>query len=236
MRHILQFRKLNTSGNKYFTLPGYNLKKPLLEKYYYLFLRERTSMKIAKQVAIGFILLIVVASLYRILPGRQPGFAPQWAMAIFGGAIIKNKKFAFLLPLLSMFISDALYEILYRNGIGNIQGFYEGQLTNYILFGLMTFFGLFIKSFNIGKIMMASLAAPTAYFLLSNFMLWLSNSPYAGLQRPKTLNGLLLCLEDGLPFYGWSILATLVFSAILFGSYYLATNTSLQPAGDRVKK
>lgn len=170
------------------------------------------------------------------MPGRAPGFAPQIAMAIFGGAIIKDKKFAFLLPLLSMFISDALYEILYRNGVGNIQGFYEGQLTNYILFGLMTFFGFFIKSFNIGKIAIASLAAPTAYFLLSNFMIWLSNSPYAGLQRPKTLNGLLLCLGDGVPFYLWSIAATLVFSAILFGSYFLITKASLQPASDRVKK
>jgi len=189
-------------------------------------------MKVTKQIAIGFILLIVIASLYRIMPGRQPGFAPQIAMAIFGGAIIKDKKFAFLLPLLSMFISDALYEILYRNGVGNMQGFYEGQLTNYILFGLMTFFGFLIKNFNIRRIAIASLAAPTAYFLLSNFMVWASSSPYAGLQRPKTFNGLLLCFGDGLPFYAWSIAATLVFSAILFGSYFLITKSSLQPARD----
>ena len=193
-------------------------------------------MRITKNVAIGFILLIVVASLYRIMPGRPYGFAPQIAMAIFGGALIKDKKFAFLLPLLSMFISDALYEILYRNGVGNMQGFYEGQFTNYIIFGLMTFFGFYIKSYNIGKIALASLAAPTAYFLLSNFMIWVSNSPDAGLQRPKTLNGLLLCFGDGLPFYQWSIAATLVFSAILFGSYFLISKASLQPATDIVKK
>ena len=193
-------------------------------------------MKLSKQVAIGFILLIVVASLYRIMPGRPYGFAPQLAMAIFGGAIIKNKRIAFLLPLLSMFISDALYEVLYRNGVGNIQGFYEGQLTNYILFGLMTFFGFLIKNFNIGKIAIASLAAPSAFFLLSNFMIWLSNSPFAGLQRPKTVNGLLLCLGDGVPFYLWSVAATLIFSAILFGSYFLISKPSLQPAGDMVKK
>ncbi|MEP6949444.1 MAG: DUF6580 family putative transport protein [Ginsengibacter sp.] len=193
-------------------------------------------MKITKHVTIGFILLIIVASLYRIMPGRPYGFAPQIAMAIFSGAIIKDKKFAFLLPLLSMFISDALYEILYRNGVGSIQGFYEGQLTNYILFGLMAFFGFFIRNFNVGKIALASVAAPTAYFFLSNSMIWISNSPYAGLQRPKTLNGLLLCLGDGLPFYEWSIIATLIFSVILFGSYFLISRASLQPAGNRVEK
>ena len=121
-------------------------------------------MKISKQVLISFLLLIVIASLYRIMPGRPYGFAPQWAMAIFGGAIIKDKKLAFILPLLSMFISDALYEVLYRNGVGNIRGFYEGQFTNYILFGLMTFFGFFIKNFNVGKIALASIAAPTLIF------------------------------------------------------------------------
>ena len=97
-------------------------------------------MKVSRQVVISFLLLIVIASLYRIMPGRPYGFAPQWAMAIFGGAIIKDKKLAFILPLLSMFISDALYEVLYRNGVGNIQGFYEGQFANYILFGKLVLF------------------------------------------------------------------------------------------------
>jgi len=192
-------------------------------------------MKLSKQVVISFLLLIVIASLYRIMPGRPYGFAPQWAMAIFGGAIIKDKKLAFILPLLSMFISDALYEILYRNGVGNISGFYEGQLTNYILFGLMTFFGFFIKNFNIGRIALAAVAAPTTYFFLSNFMVWMSNSPLAGLGRPKTFNGLLLTFNDGLPFYAWSIAATLIFSAILFGSYFLITKRSLHPVRNAVK-
>jgi hypothetical protein len=187
-------------------------------------------MKITKQIATGFILLIVIASLYRIMPGRPYGFAPQIAMAIFGGAIIKDKKFAFLLPLLSMFISDAMFEILFRNGVGNMPGFYDGQVINYILFTSLTMFGFIIKNFKISRIAIASLAAPTTYFLLSNFMVWLSSSPYAGLQRPKTFNGLLLCLGDGLPFYAWSIAATLVFSAILFGSYFLITKISLQTA------
>lgn len=184
-------------------------------------------MKVTKQIVIGFILLIVIASLYRIMPGRPFGFAPQIAMAIFAGAIIKDKKFAFLLPLLSMFVSDALYEVLYRNGVGNIQGFYEGQVTNYILFTSLTLFGFFIKNFNVGRIALAALAAPTAYFLISNFMVWFSSSPLSGLGRPKTFDGLLLCYGDGLPFYPWSVAATFIFSAILFGSYYLVTRRSL---------
>ena len=183
-------------------------------------------MKITKQVVVSFILLVIIASLYRVMPNRPFGFAPQLAMAIFGGAIIKDKKLAFLLPLLSMFISDALYEILYRNGVGNMRGFYEGQITNYILFASMTVFGFLIRKVNVAKIILASLAAPTAFFLLSNFFVWFSSSPDAGWARPKTFNGLLMCYNDGLPFYPWSVASTLIFSAILFGGYYLFTRST----------
>jgi hypothetical protein len=183
-------------------------------------------MKITRQILGSFLLLIIIASLYRIMPGRPYGFAPQIAMAIFGGAIIKDKKFAFILPLLSMFVSDALYQLLYINGVGNIPGFYDGQLVNYILFAALTVFGFFIKNFNVKRIAIASLSAPTAYFLVSNFLVWISASPLAGLQRPKTFSGLIMCYGDGLPFYPWSIAATFVFSAILFGSYYFMTRPS----------
>lgn len=182
-------------------------------------------MKITKQVVVGFILLIVIASIYRVMP-RPFGFAPQWAMAIFAGAIIKDRKFSFLLPLLSMFVSDALYEILYRTGVGNIPGFYPGQITNYILFGAMTVFGFLITRISFKQIFAASVSAPTVFFLLSNFFVWFSNSPDAGWARPKTFNGLLLCYNDGLPFYQWSIAATLIFSAVIFGSYYFLTKNS----------
>lgn len=199
----------------------------LIKNYCLLLMANFCVMKISKQLIVSFILLIVIASLYRVMPGRPFGFAPQIAMAIFGGAVIKDKKLAFLLPLLSMFISDALYEVLYRNGIGNMKGFYDGQITNYILFGVMTVFGFFINKFRISEIILASLAAPTAYFILSNFFVWLSNSPEAGFQRPKTFNGLLMCFNDGLPFYPWSVIATILFSAILFGGYYLFFKNSL---------
>ncbi len=178
-------------------------------------------MRISKNLIITFTLLIIVASLYRVMPGRPWGFTPQIAMAIFGGAVIKDKRLAFLLPLLSMFISDALYELLFRNGIGSIPGFYEGQVTNYILFASMTVFGFLIKGINITKIIGVSVIAPTTFFFISNFFVWASNSPDAGLQRPKTFNGLLLCYQDALPFYYWTVPACLIFSALLFGGYYL---------------
>lgn len=177
-------------------------------------------MKVSRQLFVSFILLIVIAALYRVMPGRPYGFAPQIAMAIFGGAIIREKKYAFMLPLLSMFISDALFQLLFINGVSIMPGFYKGQLTNYLLFGGLVTFGFFIKGFDLKKIAAASVGAPTVYFLISNFLVWASPSHLAGLGRPKNLSGLWMTLADGLPFYPWSVASTVVFSAILFGSYY----------------
>ena len=52
-------------------------------------------MKLNKSVVGSFVLLVLMASLYRIMPGRPLGFAPQIAMALFAGSVIKDKKVAF---------------------------------------------------------------------------------------------------------------------------------------------
>lgn len=184
------------------------------------------TMKFNRSVLVSLLLLVVVASLYRVIPGRPFGFAPQYAMAIFGGAIfIKNKKWAFLLPLLSLFISDVLYEVLFYAGITTLQGFYSGQWLNYLLFALLTTIGFLIKKINIVNVFLAALAAPTAYFIFSNFLVWLGGG---GLERPKTLQGLLMCYNDALPFYPNSLYATIIFSAVLFGGYYLLSRENLK--------
>ncbi len=175
-------------------------------------------MKNNRSLLISLLLLVVVAALYRIIPNRPFGFAPHIAMALFGGAVIKDRKWAFALPIFSMFLSDCLYEVLYRNGLSDIRGFYEGQITNYILFAGITLIGFAIKQVRVLPVLVASIVAPIAYFLVSNFAVWAAGGGFA---RPKTLEGLMMTYADGIPFLRGSIAATIVFSTLLFGGYYL---------------
>jgi hypothetical protein len=188
-------------------------------------------MKQNKSILLSFFLLVLVAAIYRIIPGRPYGFAPQWSMAVFAGAVIKDRKWAFAVPVLSMMLSDILFQLLYSLHLTELQGFYEGQWQNYLLFGLMSVCGWLVTRMQVGKILMASLIAPTAYFLLSNFLVWSGWSGTRGLGRPRTWNGLLLCYNDAVPFYKTSILASVVFSALLFGSYYLISRKNKSLAG-----
>lgn len=197
-------------------------------------------MKINKSILVSFILLVVVSALYRAWDGRPFGFAPQIAMAIFGGAMIKDKRWAILLPLLSIFLSDLLYEVLYMNGLSSIKGFYfgEGQLTNYLLILGLTFFGFLMRRINILNVIAFTVSGSLLFFITSNFFVWLGGGGYA---RPKTWEGLLQCYNDGLAFYreyglingfvGNILLGDLFFSFILFGSYYLLNKMVLQPKG-----
>jgi len=180
-------------------------------------------MRNKKTTILVFVLLIVAAALYRVWDSRPWGFAPQIAMALFAGSVIKDKRFSFLVPLFSMLVSDVLYQILYSQGLTEIKGFYGGpQWVNYILFTAITFIGFFIRKNNVGSIIVGSLAGAVFFFIASNFLMWLgggldiNNQPY-----PKTFAGLMNCLAAGLPFFRGSVWATLLFNGIFFGCYYL---------------
>lgn len=173
-------------------------------------------MKFNRNLILVFILLIVVGALFRVIPGRPLGFAPHIAMALFGGAVIKDKKWAFALPVFSLFLSDLLYHFLYINDLAGTPGFYEGQWVNYVLFVVVTMLGFLMRNLRLGTLISFFFMAPTVFFLLSNFAVWIGRGGY---QRPLTFQGLMQCYADGLPFYRGALLATFAFGVVLFGLY-----------------
>lgn len=193
-------------------------------------------MKLNKSVLVAFGMLVLVSGLYRAWEGRPMGFAPQIAMAIFGGAIIKDKRLAFILPLLSMLLSDLLYQALYMAGWNTMKGFYEGQMIHYVLFAALTLFGFLMKRINLLNVAAFSISGSLLFFIASNFFVWLGGG---GFNRPKTFDGLMMCYTDALAFYreyglingfaGNVVIGDLFFCGILFGGYYLIKRWVLEP-------
>ena len=179
-------------------------------------------MKIDKSIVLSFVLLVIMASLYRVMPNRPLGFAPQIAMALFSGSIIKDKKYAFLMPLFSMLLSDILYEVLFYFKAAPYGGFYSGQVTNYILFIAVTVIGFAVNKSKWQHILAGSIAGVAFYFLTSNFAQWAGNGPgINGVPYTNDFDGLMACMAAGLPFLKGSFYATIMFSGIFFGGYYL---------------
>jgi hypothetical protein len=195
-------------------------------------------MKLSKNTLIVFAMLVLVAALYRLIPVRPAGFAPQMALALFGGAMIRDKKWAFTLPLLSLFLSDLLYQGMYIAGVTNIEGFYAGQWMVYGCFMLITLFGFLLKKVNVTNTAVFSVSGSLIFFVVTNFLVWAGGGGYS---RPKTFDGLMMCYADALAFYrdgglingfaGNFIIGELFFTVLLFGGYYLVQkSTSLSRA------
>lgn len=179
-------------------------------------------MKINERLIVFTLVLVVLATACKYFFGPSlewSGFSPVIAIALFSGFIIKQRNLSFILPLLALFISDAIIQLLYEQGFFKYPGFYNGQWKNYLLLLSATLIGWLLKGRSYGSLLTGAIAAPTVFFLLSNFSVWLSSSEVT---YTKDFSGLMTCYAAGLPFYKNALMATLVFlPAILFLYNYL---------------
>ena len=181
-------------------------------------------MKQNKTMVLVAVLMIVLAAVSRVVFYQQEFyFSPVIAMALFSGAVIKDKKLAFVMPIVSMFIADALFEL---SGIA--PGFWGwGQLVGYGILALITLFGFYLKKINVLNVAGFSIASSLIFFFLSNSSVWiLDNSSYYA----KTFSGYMDCLAAGVPFLRTGLAADLVYSAIFFGGYVLLGKTTTDRA------
>ncbi|OSZ77504.1 hypothetical protein CAP36_14070 [Chitinophagaceae bacterium IBVUCB2] len=148
------------------------------------------------------------------------GFSPVIAIALFSGLIIRQRDLSFILPLLAVFISDVIIQFLYSQNLFEYAGFYTGQWKNYLILMSATVIGWLLKGRSYSSLAIGAVAAPTVFFLLSNFSVWAG--PY-GTTYSKTFDGLMACYAAGLPFYKNALIATVVFLPVILLSYNYMT-------------
>ena len=165
---------------------------------------------------------ILVAALSRLVLYPH-NFSPIIGMAVFGGAMIADKKLAFALPLFAMLLSDILFQV---SGIA--EGFWGwGQAVGYGILGLITVISFNLKKITVLNVAGFSILSSVIFFLLSNSSFFvIDNTIYH--TYPQTFGGYLSCLAAGLPFLKTGVVADLIYSGILFGSYFLIQKYALR--------
>ena len=168
--------------------------------------------------------MILFAALTRLFP-HYPNFTAIGAIAVFGGAVIKDRKIAFLVPLAALILSDVCLELFTP-----IKGFYGmSQLFVYGAFVLITWLAGFIGKRSVANVAFAAVWSGLIFFIISNFGVWLLSGSF----YPKTLGGLMACYWAAIPFYqGYltgsfllnGIVGDLFFIALLFGTYSIIEN------------
>ena len=102
--------------------------------------------------------VILVAALTRLIP-HPLNFAPLGAMSLFGAAYLSDKKFAFILPMLAMFITDLfINNIMYASYYGGFTLFTPGFIWIYGSIATIVVIGvLLLKKVSITRVIVSSL-------------------------------------------------------------------------------
>ena len=160
--------------------------------------------KFLSQQLITVASIIGVLAIFRLLP-HWPNVSPVAAMALFGGAYFADKRVAFIVPFLALFLSDLFL------------GLHNSMVFVYTGFALTVVIGFALKNrVTVTNTFFAAVAASVVFFLLTNFGSWLMSGLYV-----KSSAGLMQAYVAGIPFFQNSLLGNLAYTAIIFGGYWV---------------
>jgi uncharacterized protein DUF6580 len=183
------------------------------------------------------LLLIFSVVAYRVTSGLliQSGaswlsnFVPLAAIALCSAAYFP-KKYKFAVPLVTLFISDAVLNFRYGAPLLDPQ-----ILCRYLALALVGWIGLLLQyRASVRTLLPASIVGSTIFYVITNAFSWLSDPGYA-----KNLAGLIQALTVGLPQYSatpsWmffrnSVLSDLVFTLLFIVCMSLGRSTELSRA------
>lgn len=155
--------------------------------------------------------IILIAVILRLLP-HPANVAPITAMALFGGVYL-NKKYALVVPILAMMISDIFL------------GFHNTILFVYLSFLLIGLIGIFIKKIKSAQtILISSFMSSILFFVITNFGVWLVGNLY-----PHTAEGLINAYILALPFFRNTIIGDLLYAGLFFGAYEVILHVFQRP-------
>ncbi len=170
--------------------------------------------------AIIFVLFITIA---RLIP-HIANFTPVLAMGLFGGAFFNKKSLSIIVPLLAMFLADFMLQIGFWAGLREYAGFHSSMLAVYGSIALIAILGWQLQKNNsFVKTGGFAIIASLLFFVITNFSVWLFSGFY-----PQNFAGLTACFTAAIPFFKYTLAATVVYSFVFFGSFEWFTKTKLQ--------
>ena len=165
-------------------------------------------MEISKRMWIGMVILGAGA---RLVP-HPWNFTPMMAIGLFAGSQARKASTGILATLLALVLSDA------------VLGFYSGFWYVYAAMLIPVLLGRVIRNrTGAARIAVAALASSLSFFVITNFMVWVTGQLY-----PRTIGGLSECFLAGIPFYRNQVLGDAIYTVAIFDGYAVL-NRLFQP-------
>jgi len=183
-------------------------------------------------------LLVLSAAAYRITTGLLihsgatwlSNFTPLAAIALCSAAYFPN-KYKFSVPLITLFVSDAVINFRYDAPLLDSQ-----ILLRYIALAVVGCIGLLLQNRpSLKTLLPASIVGSTFFYAITNASSWLSDPGYA-----KDFAGLIQALTTGLPSYSatpsWMFFRNSLISDLLFtGLFVLSIKLGRSAEGSRAR-
>lgn len=151
--------------------------------------------------------IIAVAAALRIAP-HPWNFTPVGAMALFSGAMIKDRRLAFAFPVLALLAGD-LFVGFYKLGL---------MVLVYSSFLLSVLIGRALeKRRTFLRIAGATLLGSLQFFLVTNFGIWWLLNSY-----PKTASGLVTCYLAGFRLFRNTVAGDALYACLFFAGFAVA--------------
>lgn len=155
--------------------------------------------------------LIALGVAGRLLP-HPPNFTPMAAIALFAGFIFVKRYMSIVAVVAAMLLTD-----YFAFGYLSPDWFASKSMVVVYLALLfpIVFRGFLQKKMGVMRIAGAALASSTVFFVATNFSVWAFSPMYE-----KTFAGLVLCYTTAIPFFQNTIAGDMMWSGIVFGSYF----------------
>jgi uncharacterized protein DUF6580 len=151
------------------------------------------------------LVMILLAAALRIAP-HPWNLAPVGAMALFSGALVRDRRIAFVFPLLTLFAGDVFI------------GFHRLMPIVYSSFLLSVLIGRLLQERRtVSRVAGTMLLGAIQFFIVTNFGVWALGSFY-----PRTVAGLAACYVAGVPFFWNTLAGDALYAGLLFGGFALA--------------
>ena len=166
--------------------------------------------------------MIVLAAALRLAP-HPWNFTPVGAIALFSGAMVRDRRLAFLVPVLVMFATDLII------GFNKLSPLVYASFLLSVLIGRAVVGARFSASQSqpepsarsrkraVSRIAGAIFLGALQFFLITNFGVWAFLDSY-----PRTGTGLAACYIAGLPLFWNTLAGDAVYATVLFGGFFLA--------------
>lgn len=169
--------------------------------------------------------IILTAGMFRLITAAHTeitvfsNFTPLGAMALFGGCYYKDRWKAYLVPLITLWLTDIILDKLFY--FHTWVFFYDGFAWVYASFVLMVMIGNSFRRVSIKSLILSSVAAALIHWLVSDFGFWIGDGidTATGKRFTQDWHGLYRCYFLALPYMKNLLLGNLIFGAIFFGGF-----------------